>query len=241
MEQPEFRERFFNPNSWLPMNVKHDDIRQAIKQVYDRYHKMNEFYLDEFDTRFHKAFRAMNAIGDFVGHQFNDALINQNGNLEPNPLDDRRPDIIHGAYQEAAKNRDLPKVDGIEQKAAHYRSFLTSHNEAYTNLLFLQYRVIEPGKIQTDLQPIEFTQILCADASEYGWKFEPRGQTSNTTYRAAEDLKDALRSNPLYQKPEAICQNEHEEKHRRQQARFDPVFADENSEYVTEQQTLGAN
>ena len=210
MKRPKFRERYFNPDAWLPMGIGYDDVRQAIRRVYDRYHRLNEFHLNEFDTRLHDSFRAMNAIGDYVGHQFDDALIDQNGNLQHNPHDDRRPDVIHKAFRSAAKDRGKPKVDGIEQKAAHFKSFLTSHNKSYTNLLFLQCRVKEKHIVKDDVEPFEFIQILCADAGEHEWEFEPRGQGSNTTWRAADNLKDALRSNPLYQKPETIVQNKYD-------------------------------
>ncbi|NIB98041.1 hypothetical protein [Halobacterium sp. R2-5] len=235
MEKPQFRERYLNENAWLPLGLEIDHIRQAIKAVYDRYHQVNEFHIEEFGTRFYDEFRAMNAVGDYVGHQFNNALIEQMETLEHNPHDDRRPDIIHSGFRAAAENRDKSIVDGIEQKAAHYRSFFTSHNESPTNILFLQYRVNAQGEIPEDEEPFEFTQILVADGGKYNWEFEDRGQGSNTTWRAADDLKDALRSNPLYQNPESICQNEHVERYRRIQASFDPVFAESNPEYVSEE------
>lgn len=229
MKKPEFHERFLNKEDVvLPLGIDHDDVRAAIERVYRRYHKVNEFHIDGFGIRFHDSFRAMNSLGDYLGHQFNDALIDQRSFLEHNPHDDRRPDIIHERNRAEAKVRDGNLVDGIEQKAAQHPNFLTSHNESHTNLLFIQYRVNEPGKIRDELEPIEFTQILCADASKQSWEFEPRGQNSNTTYRAADDLKDALRSNPLYQHPDAICQNEHVHKYRKLQASFDPVYDEQN-------------
>lgn len=226
MKEPEFHERFLNKNAELPLGVELDEIQAAIERVYNRYHKINEFHIEEFGIRFNDSFRAMNSVGDYIGHQFNDALIDQKDVLEHNPHDDRRPDIIHERDREDAINRDNDLVDGIEQKAAQHPSFLTSHNQSHTNLLFIQYRVNRPGEV-VDVEPIEFTQILVADASKQTWEFEPRGQNSNTTYRAADDLKDALRSNPIYQHPDAITQNEHVSKYRKLQASFDPKY-DEN-------------
>lgn len=227
MKRPEVKDRFLNEEAKLPLGVELDEIRNAIKRVYDRYHKINEFHIEEFGIRFHDSFRAMNSVGDYIGHQFNDALIDQRDDLHHNPHDDRRPDIVHERDRAAAKVRDGELVDGIEQKAAQHPQFLTSHNQSHTNLLFIQYRVNRPNEI-VDVEPIEFTQILCADASKQTWEFEPRGQNSNTTYRAAGDLKDALRSNPIYQHPDAICQNEHVTKYRKLHASFDPVYNEQN-------------
>ena len=238
MKEPQFHERYLNTNAWLPLGINHDTVRTAIKRVYARWHHMNEVYLEAYESRFYRSFRAMNAVGDYLGHQFNDAIVEQMDTLDHNPHDDRRPDIIHKGFQAAAKDRALPNVDGIEQKAAQFKDFLTSHNESKTNLLFIQYRVNEPKEIRDDIEPIEFTQILCADAGSYEWEFEPRGQGSNTTWRAADDLKDALRSNPLYQNPKAICQNEHVEKYRQIQASFDPDYAKKNPHYITKQATI---
>lgn len=239
MKEPEFRDRYFNPDADLPINVKPEDIRRAITRVYSHYHKMNEFHLDEFDTRFHKAFRAMNSIGDFIGHQFNDALVEQNKNLCHNPKDDLRPDIIHQAFHAAAENRE--KVKGIEQKAAHFKKMLTSHNKAFTNLLFIQYRVNEPDEVRDDLEPIEFTQILFADATGKTWNKNDRkeGSNRNVTYSAGDDLRHALRSNPVYENPEAITGTDHKETYRRNHAQFDPKYAERKyPEFAPGQKTL---
>lgn len=49
-----------------------------------------------------------------------------------------------------------------------------------------------------------------------------------------------LRSNPVYQYPNAITgQGEELVQYKQQQVQFDPVFADENPEYATEQAELG--
>lgn len=52
-----------------------------------------------------------------------------------------------------------------------------------------------------------------------------QGKDFSTTYGPTWNLMDALRSNPLYQNPRAICQYEHVGKYRRIQLQFDPVFA----------------
>ena len=43
--------------------------------MYDRYDRLNQFHIAEFGSRYHQGFRAMNAVGDYLGHQFNTALI----------------------------------------------------------------------------------------------------------------------------------------------------------------------
>lgn len=223
MREPEPRSRFLNRDAELLLGIEIEDIRAAIERVYTRYHDLNEFHVENYSIRFHESFRAMNSVGDYIGHQFNDALVANVDELEHNPHDDRRPDIVHQRDLEEARDRDYDDVTGIEQKAAHYKRFFTSHNQSNTNLLFIQYRIHEPGEV-ADVEPFEFTQILLADASQQSWEFEPRGQNSNTTYRAADDLRDAMRSNPVYQHPDAICQNEHVDRYRDIQASFDPEY-----------------
>ena len=45
MQKPQFQERYLNEDAWLPLGLRSDHIRQAIKSVYDHYHRMNELAL----------------------------------------------------------------------------------------------------------------------------------------------------------------------------------------------------
>lgn len=232
MKAPEFRERFFNPDAEFPMMLTAEDFRAAIKEVYHEYHRTNEFFLDEFGYRFNSVFRAQNAFGGFIGHRFNEALIGQDSRLCHNPNDDRPPDITHKAFRAAAEEMEsiADEVDGIEQKAAKYDDMLSSHNVTDAYVLFTQYRLREPDEIRDDLEPFEFTKILCADAEGLSWNHYGRGEDSNrnVTYRPADDLRHDLRSNPIYENPEAIKGQEHKNEYQRNHATFDPVYARKN-------------
>lgn len=244
MKAPEFQERYFNEDADTPMMLELEDFRTAIEEVYDEYHKTNEFFLDEFGIRFSSIFRAWNAFGGFIGHRFNEALIAQDDRLCHNPNDDRPPDITHKAFRAAALEMDgiEDEVDGIEQKARKYPNCFTSHNETDAYVLFTQYRVNEPDVIRDDLEPFEFTKILCAKAEGLTWNEHPRkdGSNRNATYTPADDLRHAVRSNPIYENPEAI-RGEHpkKEEYRQNHAQFDPDYARENyPEFAPEQETL---
>jgi len=243
MQEPQFRDRFFNPDAEYPMMLGSGDFKAAIEEVYDEYHRTNEFFLDEFGIRFNNIFRAWNAFGGFIGHRFNEALIGQDDRLCHNPNDDRPPDITHKAFRAAARQMDSieDEVDGIEQKAAKYDNGLTSHNKTETYVLFTQYRVKEPDVIRDDLEPFEFTKILCVKAEGLHWNKHGRKGDSNrnVTYTPKPDLRHALRSNPIYEHPDAIKgQQPKKDEYRQNHANFDPVYADENPEYATQQATL---
>jgi hypothetical protein len=92
------------------------------------------------------------------------------------------------------------------------------------------------------MAPLQFTQVLAGNLDEDDWSHSGRSEESRRTITSSiiASGMHKLRSNPIYQDPDAITGRGEELVHyQQQQAGFDPVFAEENSEYVTEQTELG--
>lgn len=244
MQTPEFKERFFNPNAELPYGVTPGEVRDAIKGFYDFYDDLNRFLMREDHGRLETVLRANNALSDFIGNVATEELANSSDALIVNQKPDGFPDLLpveHDAY--AAQDYEVHHGEhGIETKCSKSNGGWQAHNNEEAWFIVFRYERGDAEADINDMAPIRFTQILAANLNEDDWSHSGRSGDSRRTITSSiiASGMDKLRSNPIYEDPEYITgRAEPRERYRRNHAEFDPVFAEENPQYVTEQTELG--
>lgn len=240
MRTPAFRERYFNPNAKLPYGVTPGEVRAAIKGFYDFYTDLNRFLLVEDHGRIETVLRANNALSDFIGNVATEELANASDALIVNQKQDGFPDLLpveHDAYVD--RDYEIHHGEhGIETKCSKSNGGWQAHNNEQAWFIIFRYERGDPEAEVQEMAPIRFTQILCGDLNLDDWSHSGRSDDSRRTITSSiiSSGMDKLRSNPIYEDPDYITgRAEPREKYRRRHAEFDPVFAEEHPEYVTEQ------
>jgi hypothetical protein len=244
MQTPEFRERFFNPNAELPYGVTPEEVREAIKGFYDFYDDLNGFLMREDHGRIETVLRANNALSDFIGNAATEELANASDALIVNQKPDGFPDLLPTNNDEyAAQDFEIHHGDhGIETKCSKSNGGWQAHNNEEAWFIVFRYERGDPEADIENMAPIRFVQILAANLQEDDWSHSGRSGDSRRTITSSiiKSGMDKLRSNPIYEDPEYITGlAKPRERYRRNHTEFDPVYADEHPEYVTEQNELG--
>lgn len=103
--------------------------------------------------------------------------------------------------------------------------------------MVFRYERGDPDDAVEDIDPIEFTQILAANLDEDDWSHSGRSDDSRRTITSSiiSSGMYKLRSNPVYEDPAAITgRGEELVEYKQRHARFDPEYAENHPEYVTE-------
>ena len=240
MQKATFHDRYFNPNAELPYGVTPEDVAEAIKEWYDLYNGLNDYLHSEGHHSIENLLRANNALSDFVGDILTDNLAEASNALIKNQKQDGFPDILPVDNDEyAAKDYRVHHGDhGIETKCSQQNGGWQAHNNEAAWFVIFRYDSIDRDVPPEEMDNVEIIQVLAGQLTEEDWSHSGRSDDSRRTITSsiiAEGV-DKLRSNPIYQKPEAIVgRAEPKQRYRELQATFDPVFADEHPEYLTEQ------
>lgn len=244
MSSPEFKERYFNPDAELPYGVTPEEVADAIREWYELYNGLNHFLHSEGHHSIENLLRANNALSDFVGDILTDNLAEASPKLIKNQKQDGFPDIlpVENEEYEAKDYRVHHGDEGIETKCSQQNGGWQAHNNESAWFVIFRYASIDRDVPPEEMEGVEIIQVLSAKLEEEDWNHSGRSEDSRRTITSSiiANGMDKLRSNPIYQKPEAITgRAEPKQRYREMQAQFDPVFAEEHPEYVTEQTTLG--
>lgn len=239
MRTPEYHEDWFNPNAELPYGVTPEEVRTAIKEFYDFYGDLNRFLMSEDHGRIETVLRANNALSDFIGNVATEELALASDALHINEKPDGFPDILPVDNEEyAAQDYKIHHgMEGIETKCSKSNGGWQAHNNEEAWFVVFRY---ERGDADADLEemdPIQLVQVLAASLDEDDWSHSGRSEGSRRTITSSiiSSGMYKLRSNPIYEDPEAITGRGGElVEYKQRHARFDPTFADEHPEYVDE-------
>ena len=243
MSNPEFKERYFNSNADLPYGVQPKEVADAIKEWYDLYNGINDYLHREGYHSIENLLRANNALSDFVGDILTDNLAEASDVLIKNQKQDGFPDIlpVENDDYESKDYRVHHGDEGIETKCSQQNGGWQAHNNESAWFVIFRYASIDRDVRPEEMDDVEIIQILSAKLEEEDWNHSGRSDNSRRTITSSiiANGMDKLRSNPIYQKPEAITgRAEPKQRYREMQAQFDPVFAEEHPEYVTDQSGL---
>lgn len=239
MERPEFQDDYFNPNANLPYGVTPEEVGEAIREFYDFYGDLNEFLLAEDHGRLETVLRANNALSDFVGNVATEELANVSDALIVNQKPDGFPDLLPIDNDEyAAEDYDIHHgEEGIETKCSKSNGGWQAHNNESAWFIVFRYTRGDPEETIEDMEPIRFVQVLAANLDEDDWSHSGRSDESRRTITSSivGSGMHKLRSNPIYEDPDAITgRGEKKVEYLQRHATFNPTFADEHPEYVTE-------
>ena len=239
MRTPEFKEDWFNPDAELPYGATPKEVRTAIKEFYEFYDDLNRFLMQEGHGRIETVLRANNALSDFIGNVATEELAQASDALILNQKQDGFPDILPIENEEyAEKDYTIHHgLAGIETKCSKSNGGWQAHNNEEAWFVVFRYERGDPESELQDMDPIQLVQVLAGSLNEEDWSHSGRSDTSRRTITSSiiGSGMYKLRSNPIYEDPNAITGRGDELiEYKQRHAKFDPTFADEHPEYVTE-------
>jgi hypothetical protein len=239
VQTPEFHEDYFNPNADLPYGVTPGEVRTAIKEFYDFYDDLNRFLMREDHGRIETVLRANNALSDFIGNVATEELAQASDSLIVNQKQDGFPDILPVDNEEYAE-QDYEVhhgLEGIETKCSKSNGGWQAHNNEEAWFVVFRYERGDPEEDINEMSPIRLVQVLAGSLNEDDWSHSGRSEESRRTITSSiiSSGMYKLRSNPIYEDPDAITgRGEELVEYKQRHATFDPAYAEQHPEYVTE-------
>lgn len=243
MERPVFQEDYFNPNADLPYGVTPREVAESIREFYEFYGDLNEFLLEESFGRLETVLRANNSLSDFVGNTVTEELANVSDAILVNQRPDGFPDLLPVDNQDYA-NRDYDihhGDEGIETKCSMQNGGWQAHNNESAWFIVFRYTRGDPENSIEEMEPIRFVQVLAANLDLDDWSHSGRSDDSRRTITSSivASGMHKLRSNPIYEDPDAITgMGEKKIEYLQRHASFNPTFAENHPEYATTQTNL---
>jgi len=239
MQRPEFCQNYFNPDVELPYGLTPGEVADGIYSFYDFYAELNEFLLAENHGRLETVLRANNALSDFVGNVATEELATASNAVLVNRKPDGFPDLLPVDNDEyATEDYEIHHGDeGIETKCSKSSGGWQAHNNESAWFIVFRYTRGDPDADVAEMEPIRFVQVLAATLDEDDWSHSGRSEDSRRTITSSivASGMHKLRSNPVYEDPDAITgRGEKKVEYLQRHATFDSSFAADNPEYVTD-------
>ncbi|AEN04632.1 hypothetical protein [Halolamina sp.] len=239
MQTPEFHKNYFNPGAELPYGVEPNEVRAAIKEFYDFYDDLNHFLMREDHGRIETVLRANNALSDFIGNVATEELAQASDALIMNQKQDGFPDILPVDNDEYAETDYVVHhgLEGIETKCSKSNGGWQAHNNEEAWFVVFRYERGDPEADLQDMAPIRLVQVLAGSLNEDDWSHSGRSEGSRRTITSSIIASGMykLRSNPIYEDPEAITGRGDELiEYKKRHASFNETFAEDHPEYVME-------
>jgi len=239
MQRPEFCQNYFNPDVELPYGLTPGEVADGIYSFYDFYAELNKFLLAENHGRLETVLRANNALSDFVGNVATEELATASNAVLVNRKPDGFPDLLPVDNDEyATEDYEIHHGDkGIETKCSKSSGGWQAHNNESAWFIVFRYTRGDPDADVAEMEPIRFVQVLAATLDEDDWSHSGRSEDSRRTITSSivASGMHKLRSNPVYEDPDAITgRGEKKVEYLQRHATFDSSFAADNPEYVTD-------
>jgi hypothetical protein len=193
----------FNADVALPYDLKVEEVRNALDQIYDFLHEMNSFLVSRGYDRLEEIILG-NSLSGFISELVVKRIGATSESLARNEKIGGHPDLIpHGEYPD---NAVLRSDEGIEVKTSIQSGGWQGHNPERSWILVVQYSVDALTEPVSERRPSEFLKVMCALLDEDDWSFSGRAGASRRT-PTASILKSGtakLHGNAIYEHPRYV-------------------------------------
>lgn len=111
-------EEFFNPGPRLPYNLRIDDVRSAMQDVYDFFFDVNKFLLERNLPRLDDTLRS-SILSGVISDMITESIAKHSRSLTPNRYHNGHPDLLlSGTYPQ---NSIRSGNEGVEIKTTQKR------------------------------------------------------------------------------------------------------------------------
>jgi len=203
LEIPAFIDDYFNRQVNLPYGLRIEEIREAMLEVYEVLHDINRILFERSGSRLEDTILG-NSLSGIISELLVKTIAEKSTSLIRNEKVGGHPDLLPVGYYDSSEV--LHGNDGIEIKSSIQKGGWQGHNPEDAWIMVFRYQV-DTGTLPIEnREPTRFIQVLIAELEKEDWSFSGRRGTSRRTPTASitRTGMHKLRSNPVYQEPEAI-------------------------------------
>ncbi len=169
----------FNQNLSLPYNLRIDDFRMAMQDVYDFFFDVNKFLLGRGLPRLDDMLRPA-AMSGLISDMLTSSLANHSRSLVENAFHNGHPDLLlKGHY---ANDSVQSGQEGIEVKSTRKRGgAVDMHGARDQWLCVFVYGVDSTTQPESNRAPMEFREVYLGRVAVADFRRNPRGELGTRT------------------------------------------------------------
>lgn len=186
----------FNKALELPFNLRLDDFKDAMQDVYDFFHDVNKLLIDKGLQRLDDMVRAAGMSG-MISDMLTASVAKHSRSLVQNAYFNGHPDlIVQGVY---AKDSVQAGVQGVEIKATRKAGgAVDTHGARDQWLCVFVYTVDNVTEPAVSRTPLTFTEAYLGQVREADFRSNSRGKLGTRTATLDRDGIAKLRNHWLY-------------------------------------------
>lgn len=191
----------FNPSPVLPYNLRIDDFRLAMQDIYDFLFDVNAYLVQKRLPRLDDSLRKQTFTG-MVSDMVAEALAKHSRSLVRNLFHNGHPDLLVGG--EHPGDRARAADEGIEVKATVKRGgAVDTHGGRDQWMLVFVYAVDHNTEPATAREPMRFVEIYLNRVTADDFRRNERGELGTRTSTLDRDGLARLRQGWVYYEPPA--------------------------------------
>ena len=200
---PQLSQNHLNQRARIPYDLTVDEIFNAITSVYKILNTLNTSLYDQVQRRLEDLILG-NSLSGIISELLVKSISDHSQTLITNEKVGGHPDLLPIGFYDS---RSVLHGDhGIEVKSSIQDGGWQGHNPEDAWVMIFRYVVDTATEPLEERQPTRFVQVLGAQLEKADWSFSGRKGESRRTPTASITRTGVhkLRSNPIYQEPQAV-------------------------------------
>ena len=169
----------FNPTAALPFELRIDDIRNAMQDIYDFFYDVNSFLANKGLPRLDDMLRPATMSG-IISDMLTASVARHSRSLVENGYHNGHPDLIVRGYY--PNNSIKSGIQGVEIKTTRKPGgAVDTHGAREQWMCVFVYRIDSESEPAEDRHPMQFTEVYLGDVKVVDFRKNARGELGTRT------------------------------------------------------------
>ena len=169
----------FNPTAALPFELRIDDIRNAMQDIYDFFYDVNSFLANKGLPRLDDMLRPATMSG-IISDMLTASVARHSRSLVENGYHNGHPDLIVRGYY--PNNSIKSGIQGVEIKTTRKPGgAVDTHGAREQWMCVFVYRIDSESEPAKDRHPMQFTEVYLGDVKVVDFRKNARGELGTRT------------------------------------------------------------
>ncbi len=169
----------FNPTAALPFELRIDDIRNAMQDIYDFFYDVNSFLANKGLPRLDDMLRPATMSG-IISDMLTASVARHSRSLVENGYHNGHPDLIVRGYY--PNNSIKSGIQGVEIKTTRKPGgAVDTHGAREQWMCVFVYRIDSESEPAKDRHPMQFTEVYLGDVKVGDFRKNARGELGTRT------------------------------------------------------------
>jgi hypothetical protein len=169
----------FNPSAALPFELRIDDIKNAMQDIYDFFYDVNSFLANKGLPRLDDMLRPATMSG-IISDMLTASVARHSRSLVENGYHNGHPDLIVRGYY--PNNSIKSGIQGVEIKTTRKPGgAVDTHGAREQWMCVFVYRIDSESEPAKDRDPMQFTEVYLGDVKVGDFRKNARGELGTRT------------------------------------------------------------